>query len=112
MELGAVHCLPYGDPTTSPTCHRIPSNPTADRKSAGCLGGRPPQDARGRHPLNVCTFTNRFPQVGVQRAQGSDFSQPGNLREAADGGTVDHGEGNGGRTSTRVAVHKDRGDYY
>ena len=49
VEIGAVHRLPDSDPATSSTCHRIPSNPTTDRKAAGLLGGRPPQDDYGRH---------------------------------------------------------------
>ena len=47
VELGAVHCLPDGDHAMSPTRHRIPRHLTADRKTAGRLGGRPSWDARG-----------------------------------------------------------------
>ena len=55
VELRAVHRLPDGNPATSQTCNCTPRNPTEDRKEAGRLEGRPPQDARGRHPnLRTC----------------------------------------------------------
>ena len=73
VELGAVYCLPDGDPATSPTCHRIPRNPTEDRKAAGRLGGRPPWDACGGHHAHVRIVPNHCPQGGVQCAPGSDF---------------------------------------
>ena len=102
-----VHRLTDGDPTTIPTCHCIPINLTTDRKSAGRLRGRPPQDACGRHPAHVRTVLNLCPKGGFRGSKGLDFSHTGATREAADGGAVDQGEGDGGHTSARGAVHED-----
>ena len=110
MELGAVNCLPDGDPAMSLICHRIPSHPKADRKAAGRLGGRPPWDARGRHLALMRAVLNRCLQGGIRGAHGSDFSQPGAQGKAADGAAVNQREGDGKCTTAHVAVHKDRGD--
>ena len=64
-------------------------------------------DDLGGHPNHVRTVPHLLPQGGVQRALVTDLSQTGSLREASDGGVVDHGEGDGGITPARVEVHKD-----
>ena len=110
MELRAIHRLPDGDPASSPACHRIPRHLTADRKAAGRLGVRKLWDACGGHPAHVRTVPNRHPQGGVRGAPVSDFSHPGALREAADGGEVDHREGDRGRTTDLGEVYTDRGE--
>ena len=65
VELRAVHRLSDGDPATSPTCHRIPSNPTKDREATERLEGRAPRDVGGGDPVYVRTIPNRRMQRGV-----------------------------------------------
>ena len=59
VELGAVHCLSYGDLATSSTRHRIPINPSEDQEEAGCLGGREPWDVGGGDPAHVSAIPHR-----------------------------------------------------
>ena len=109
MELAAVHCIPYGDLATSPTCHCIPYHPITDRKAAGRLGGRLSRDAHGGHPAYMRTVPNRRPQGGVRGEPGSDLSKPGAPRKATDDSAVDHEEGYRGHTTARREVQKDGG---
>ena len=78
-----------------------------DRKAAGRLGGRSLWDARDGHPAHVRTVPHRRPQGGVQGASGSELSQPGALKEDADGCAVDHVEGDRGRNLACIEVYKD-----
>ena len=70
VELGEVHCLPDGDPTTILTFHPIPSNPTTDRKGTGRLGGWMTRDVSGGDPVHMHTIPNRRLHRGFRGEQG------------------------------------------
>ena len=70
MELGAVHRLSDSDPVTSPSCHRIPGNPPANRKAAGHLGGGKTRNSGRGHAVSVRGVTNRRPEGGDGRTPG------------------------------------------
>ena len=79
LELGAVHRLPDGDPTTSPPRHRISCDQTPDGEAARVLGGRQACNPCRRHPQVVRGIPNRRPEGGDGGAPGSDLPQPGAL---------------------------------
>ena len=56
------------------------------------------------------TVPHHRPQGGFQGAPFTELSQTGAPREATDGGAVDHGEGDGGRTPAWGEVQKNGGE--
>ena len=74
------------------------------------MGGRSSQDAVTGDPAHVRAIPHRCLYRGVQGAQGKNLPYTVTLREAVDGGKVDHGAGDRGHATAGGAVHQKQGE--